>query len=335
MSLNRLSRHQRLVGSVILCISVIAIAALCLHNAYDYLSISRPGEPGILVVEGWLHRDGLLEAKEEFIRRKYRKIITTGFPNTDGFMMGSNGRLIFAIKDIIVRSADNTYSITLTIRGTKANKEYPHFSLFADSTIIGDDYTARRKKTFTWTVTLDSPPDSIMMEFDNDLYTRYRDRDITVFSISVNNRVFNTDNGSVVCYFRRNGRYYLYQRLSPNSARDAAEYLKVLGIPDSLIIPVVTTRKPKSRTYATALEVKQWMDLHPTGTRHELTVFSQGPHARRSYILYKKAFGTSADIGILSGNIREYNSANWWKSIRGWKSVLYETAGIIYFSIML
>jgi hypothetical protein len=314
---------------------VVAAFGIYFLNVYNFLSISEPAKPDLLVVEGWLHRDGLNQAKEEFLHNKYRFILTTGFPNSDGFLMGSNGRLVFETHNQIAASKDNIYKISITVRGTKANKRFPHFSLFADSTVIGSDYTTRNKKIFSYDVKSAHPPDSVMLEFDNDLFTALRDRNMYIYSISVNGKIFKTDNKRVICYFRQNGRYYLYQQLSPSSAQDAAEYLISLGIPDSLVVPVVTTRKFKSRTYASALDVKHWLDSHLSGSKFTLTVFSQGPHARRSFILYKKAFKSSADIGIISGKMQEYNSSNWWRNIMGWESVLYETVGLLYVSFFL
>lgn len=313
------------------------IVVLCIwfSNAYEYLSISRPAKPGILVVEGWLHRDGLDQVKKEFLHHNYKLILTTGFPNTDGFMMGSNGRLVFETIRKIEASKDSIYNITLTVRGTKANKKYPHFNLFADSIKISDGFSSNRKKDFSYKIKLANPPDSIMLEFDNDLYTKFKDRNMYIYSISVNNKIFRTDNDKVVCYFRENGQYYLYQKLSPSSAEDAENYLISLGISDSLIVPIVTTNLSRSRTFGSAVDVKKWLDLQEDVSKQNLTVFSQGPHARRSFILFKKAFGTSANIGILSGKIQEFNSSNWWKDLRGWKSVLYETAGLMYISVFL
>ncbi len=311
------------------------ILSIGLLNAYNFLSISRPVQPDLLVVEGWLHRDGLYQAKEEFIHHRYKLILTTGIPNTDGFLMGSNGRLVFETRHKIPASKDGIYNISLTIRGTKANKKYPHFKLFADSVEIGDDYTSKYKKDFLYNARLSNPPDSIMLEFDNDMYTNLRDRNLYVYSVSVDKAIFKADNEQVICYFRKNGRYYLYQRLSPNSAQDAAKYLNVLGIPDSLIVPLVTMHSQKSRTYSTALAVKKWLDIHGNNTRRNLNIFTQGPHARRSFILYKKALGDSAGVGIISGKIQEFNSRNWWKSIRGWQSVLYEITGLVYISLFL
>jgi uncharacterized protein (DUF736 family) len=313
---------------------LIVILWIYFLNAYNFLSVSKPVKPDLLVVEGWLQRDGLFQAKEEFLHHNYKFILTTGFPNSDGYLMGSNGRLVFETIDKIATSKDSTYKITFTVRGTKANKKYPHFNLFADSSKIGDGFTSHSKKAFSYEIKLANPPDSVMLEFDNDLFTNFNDRNMFIYSISVNNMIFKADNDKVICYSRKNGQYYFYQRLSPNSAQDAANYLKSLGIPDSLIVPVVTTHKLRSRTFASAVEVKNWLNLQMK-VRCSLTVFSQGPHARRTFTLYKKAFGTSADIGIISGKIKEFNSTNWWRCLGGWKSVLYETAGLIYVSLVL
>jgi hypothetical protein len=328
---NRKSRWTKFVIPVLL----IASAVIYFRNAYHFLSISESVAPDILVVEGWLHEDALSQAKKEFSKRNYRLLLTTGFPNDKGYLMGSNGKLVFYMDHRITASKDNIYKITLLVRGTKAKKAYPHFILFADTFLIGDGYSSFFKRTFAYNIICNNPPDSVILKFDNDAVTRYGDRNMFIYSISVNNQVFRTDNENVICYYRKNGEYYLHQQLSPSSAQDAANYLKDSGIPDSLIIPVITTHKIKSRTFTTALDIKEWLRINTPGPKHALTVFSQGPHARRSYILYKKAFGTSADIGIISCPTGSFDSSNWWQTRTGWESILYETAGLIYASIII
>ncbi len=71
------------------------------------------------------------------------------------------------------------------------------------------------------------------------------------------------------------------------------------------------------------------------GSGRSVTVYTMGPHARRSLACYRKAFGKSAETGVISGKDIRTTPDNWYKSVRGWKEIIYETAGLIYISLVI
>ena len=125
------------------------IPVFYLAHAYDYLSISKPVRPDILLVEGWLSEDMLIKAKEEFISKPYKLLITTGFPYWNGFQMGQDGKIVFKASHQVRSTSDSLYTISLTIRGTQSKGKFAHYKLYADTVMIGDRYSTRHKKTIT------------------------------------------------------------------------------------------------------------------------------------------------------------------------------------------
>ena len=85
----------------------------------------------------------------------------------------------------------------------------------------------------------------------------------------------------------------------------------------------------RDRTYASALAVRKWLAAEGIELK-KLNVMTMGPHARRSRLMFEKAFGPAVEIGILSGRSREYDPQHWWRSSEGVKEVLSEGAAYLY-----
>jgi hypothetical protein len=109
----------------------------------------------------------------------------------------------------------------------------------------------------------------------------------------------------------------------------AAERLNKLGISNGLIQAVPCRINQKDRTYYSALAVKSWCEQNHVllGSFDLVTV---GPHARRSWLLYKKAFGNDVKIGVIALADKTYNPARWWQSSQGVREVIGETVAYLY-----
>lgn len=313
---------------------LLCIPALCLLQAYSYLSVSMTERPDILVVEGWLSEDLLAEAEAEFTGKPYKLLITTGFPYWKGFQMGQDGKMVFRVPNDLIPAHDSLYNISLTIRGTQCEGELAHYKLFADTMLIIDSYSTKQAKTVTTMVKMSTPPDSVVLKFDNDAYTSHSDRDLFIYSAAVNEMVLPVNSNMVFLYGSREGKYVFKKHLNTSTASDAACFLKSGKLPDSVVIAVETTHTIHSKTYTSALDVKQWLEKNHMDKGRSLTVFTMGPHARRSLVCYRKAFGKSAEIGVIAGKDTRVTPGNWYWTLRGWKEIASETAGLIYISIM-
>lgn len=102
-----------------------------------------------------------------------------------------------------------------------------------------------------------------------------------------------------------------------------------LGLPADVLHAVPAPAVQRDRTYAAALALHRWLDDREA-MPEKLNVVSEGAHARRSWLLYRRAFGDGPQIGILSLPVTEYDPAGWWKSSQGFRLVTGEVVAYLY-----
>jgi hypothetical protein len=105
--------------------------------------------------------------------------------------------------------------------------------------------------------------------------------------------------------------------------------LRRLGIPEDLIQPVPCLIQKKDRTYCSALAVKQWMGEHGIHPQ-QINVVTDGAHARRSRLLFQKAFGPEVKVGIIAVADPQFDPDHWWRSSEGVREVVGETIAYLY-----
>jgi hypothetical protein len=304
---------------------VIAAIAWYVASAFSFLSPTRPVPADILVVEGWLPEYALEQAAREFHRGSYRMMLVTGFPYTNGVLLGMEGSLVFrlpAVKDL----SDDTVSVTLD--GTKACGAYAHFKVYADSLYLGDAWSTRKSKTYSFPLNNTKNPSRISVVFDNDCVEGSEDRNLRVKNISLGGLLLPANDTSVTFYFMYDGNYGPLKQMSHGSAGAAAAVLKTMVGRDSLVT-LETNWKTRSKTYTTAVDVRKWIDGHIPG-QVSVNVWSMDLHARRTWTSYRKVFGKTRPVGIISCPDTSLTAGSWWKSPAGWKKVIRETIGQIY-----
>jgi hypothetical protein len=114
-----------------------------------------------------------------------------------------------------------------------------------------------------------------------------------------------------------------------SEADGAASRLIAQGIPLEKIIPIPITIYPiKDRTYHKALKIKE--RLNKVGfTQASIDVVSVGVHARRSWILFEKAFPL-VDVGVIALKPTGYDTSRWWLYSEGVRSVITESVSYLY-----
>lgn len=114
-----------------------------------------------------------------------------------------------------------------------------------------------------------------------------------------------------------------------DGAFSAATLIK-LGFDSAKIVVVAVDRDIKrDRTYVSALAIKQWIEenqIKETG----FNIVTLGCHARRSRLLFEKAFGDQYNIGIIAIDDRGYDADHWWQSSNGFREVIKETIAWVY-----
>ena len=125
------------------------------------------------------------------------------------------------------------------------------------------------------------------------------------------------------------GSYILSQN---NYAQLASNTLRRVGMPEDKIVVLPSARVERDRTYTTAIEVRDWM--RRTQSVEAVDVLTIGPHARRSWLLYRLALGTGRNVGIISFPSQEYDPNFWWKTSNGVRDVVDETVAYVYARVL-
>lgn len=108
----------------------------------------------------------------------------------------------------------------------------------------------------------------------------------------------------------------------------AATLLK-LGIETNKLETVPAKAVKKDRTYASALALSAWMKNQSPPIR-KVNLLTQGAHARRSWLLFKKAIRKDAEVGVIAIEDRDYEPGRWYRSSMGVRFVLSELIAYAY-----
>ena len=106
-----------------------------------------------------------------------------------------------------------------------------------------------------------------------------------------------------------------------------------LGIPDSLVKAVPAHKVIKDRTFTSAISLRSWLDStnnHP----QSFDLYTLGPHARRSALLFKTVFGKDVKIGIIPVTDKDFDPKHWWKSSQGFRTVTDEFIAYLYVKLV-
>jgi hypothetical protein len=136
----------------------------------------------------------------------------------------------------------------------------------------------------------------------------------------------------VACEFKRNHyRKILLVHASTDYYKtdDERDELVKNGVQSKSIEMVSFPLVRKDRTYHFALAARDWF-MNNGITVTSLNVVTLGPHARRSRLMFEKAFGNSADVGIVALDDPQYDGGHWWHSSEGAREVLGEVIAYLY-----
>jgi uncharacterized SAM-binding protein YcdF (DUF218 family) len=114
-----------------------------------------------------------------------------------------------------------------------------------------------------------------------------------------------------------------------SSAALTAHRLRRAGVPAEHVHSVPTPSVERDRTYSSALALRGWFrNQHIVVTR--LDVLTEDVHARRTRLLFEKAFGPSVQIGVIAVPSPEYRAQRWWHYSKGVRDVLGECIAYLY-----
>ena len=333
--MNRIFRKIALYALLaIVLVSGFFLCRSAINSAQLFLSKTQKVKANLLIVEGWLPQYAVKIASKEFLNNGYDLIITTGIRSKDQdyCTISSNGYIIFYPRLNSVPGYDTGHHTIEVVARSKMNGKYQaHFNFFVNNSLIADFKAEKRVRKYgiSWEGHL-KDIDSIMVQFDNDLWDKYGDRNLYVKEIVIDNKtIIPYQFNSVLDMSSLDGKERISNNFDSN-AELCRNRLIAYGIDSNLIIALPAKRVIINRTLTSVLAFREWLnstDKHVTG----INVISLGVHSRRSWIIYKKIVGRPYEVGIISLPEDEKNESQKPRIL----SILYEVIGIVYYRIIL
>lgn len=113
------------------------------------------------------------------------------------------------------------------------------------------------------------------------------------------------------------------------SASVGADLLKKYGLADRSVQMVPSRVIDRDRTYASAVALRNWLREHDM-TVSGIDVLTENLHARRTQLLFQKAFGRQVPVGVIAVPNPDYDPKHWWRYSDGVREVLGESIAYLY-----
>jgi hypothetical protein len=330
-----MSKYKNKKKFTILLFFIILSGILFLPVIYllsDQLSKTTKVDANILLVEGWLPPYAIEMAYDEYESNGYDHLITTGSNFPGYYLMAMNGYLIFHSHDRFKgneKTGDHT--IEIDAYSEMGNDNSAHFNVFINDSIVADFIAGikKRKYEISWKGDL-SKIDSIMIQFDNDMFSDHVDRNLYIKEIIIdqNTHISYQDN-SAYDIGALDGKHRINNDFS-SFAELARDELISLGFNPSLVIAIPCNRVKINRTLTSALAFRDWLKTSNIEVKG-INIVTLGTHARRTWMTYNKILKKKYEIGIISlPNIRDQYSRKY-KILK----TLREAFGLIYYWLIL
>jgi uncharacterized SAM-binding protein YcdF (DUF218 family) len=114
------------------------------------------------------------------------------------------------------------------------------------------------------------------------------------------------------------------------SASVGAEVLtKKFGIPDDVVQMVPSHVIGRDRTYSSAIALRDWLHQHNLQVQ-SINVVTEGTHARRTRLLFKRALGSNVAVGVIAVPSPDFDARQWWRYSEGVEEVVTEGIAYLY-----
>ncbi len=112
-------------------------------------------------------------------------------------------------------------------------------------------------------------------------------------------------------------------------AEVGAAILLKLGMSTKDVQAVPAPGVRQDRTWASAASLGRWLREHQANPR-QVQLITEGPHARRSRLLFQKALGPGVTVGVTALPVRDFEERWWWCSSAGFRNVTGELLAYFY-----
>lgn len=289
----------------VLLIALISWALLVLFG-HPFFAVNSPSGGKVLVVEGWMHREGLREAALSFKEGGYTHCYTTGTVRPFSYYL--------ALGDTIDVAFDTPVSGPLEIE--VAGLPSANWALFANGIeVLQGDVTGSLRPYGT-----EGPVrlvDHLRITVGATNAAPTDDPVVFVGHLLVADTNIHTLPGSVFVH-HADGRV---EPGAPTFADLGLPLLQEEGIPREALTSIPTWTVNGSRTLSTAKTFTAYADLHHI---ERFDVATLGVHARRTWRMYQKARDDRDGVGIISLNDRWCGRWTWWLNYYGWFQMMKE-----------
>lgn len=113
------------------------------------------------------------------------------------------------------------------------------------------------------------------------------------------------------------------------SASVGADLLRKNGLANGQVQMVPSRVMDRDRTYGSAIALRNWLRDQDMAV-HGINIVTEDLHARRTRLLFQKAFGKDVQVGIIAVPNVDYPANRWWHYSEGVKDVVSEFAAFLY-----
>lgn len=143
-----------------------------------------------------------------------------------------------------------------------------------------------------------------------------------------------------IAEFRRGSYEHLFTTGGPHergsllieyrtSAESAAATLIRMGLSSNVITAVPSQVQHRNRTFGSAVALRDYCRDHQIRLA-SINLLTEGAHARRSWLCFRRALGSSCQVGIIALVDRDYDPRRWWRFSEGVKTMIGEPIGFLY-----
>jgi uncharacterized SAM-binding protein YcdF (DUF218 family) len=113
------------------------------------------------------------------------------------------------------------------------------------------------------------------------------------------------------------------------SASVGADLLRKNGLANASVQMVPSRVMDRDRTYGSAIALRNWFREQNMAVSG-IDVVTEDLHARRTRLLFEKAFGKDVQVGIIAVPNPDYDAKHWWSYSEGVKEVGSEALAYVY-----
>jgi len=117
------------------------------------------------------------------------------------------------------------------------------------------------------------------------------------------------------------------------SASVGADLLTKCGLANESVQMVPSRVMDRDRTYGSAVALRNWFRENNVPVR-SMNIVTEDVHARRTRLLFEKAFRGSVTVGIIAVPDPDYDSRHWWRYSQGVKDVSTEAIAYVYAKLL-